>query len=168
MPWTRASAPVIRSLLLLSHRGRASSTPGAARELTGKLTSVWQLQLLRLLAPARPSRLTDTWLGPCLSHLLRRSPGVGAAGCVRAARALSTTRRAAEVFRPTPPFPTGTSGTHDVIVNVGEAGLGELIIQPVVPAAVASHVDFQGVEIFLVLPERCLRAGTGVWRRISP
>ena len=72
------------------------------------------------------------------------------------------------MFRPTPPFPTGTSGTHDVIVNVGEAGLGELIIQPVVPAAVASHVDFQGVEIFLVLPERCLRAGTGVWRRISP
>ena len=58
--------------------------------------------------------------------------------------------------------------THPVIVDVGEAGLGELVVQPVVPAAGAGHVDFQGVEIFPVLPGRCLRAGTGVWRRISP
>ena len=41
--------------------------------------------------------------------------------------------------------------THDVIVNVGEAGLGELIVQAVVPAAVAGHVDFQGFESFPVL-----------------
>ena len=58
--------------------------------------------------------------------------------------------------------------THAVIVYVGEAGLGDLIVRPVVPAAVAGHVDFQGVEIIPVLLERCLRAGTGVWRRISP
>ena len=55
-----------------------------------------------------------------------------------------------------------------MIVDVGEAGLGELIVQPVVPAAGAGHVDFQGVESFPVLPGRCLRAGTGVWRRTSP
>ena len=70
-----------------------------------------------------------------------------------------------------PPLPTRTSGDHDVIVDVGEAGLGELgelIVQAVVPAAVAGHGDFQGVEIFPVLPGPCLRAGTGVWRRISP
>ena len=41
-----------------------------------------------------------------------------------------------------------------MIVNVGEAGLGELIVQAVVPAAVAGHVDFQGVESVPVLPER--------------
>ena len=55
-----------------------------------------------------------------------------------------------------------------MIVNGGEARLGELIVQPVVPAAVVGHVDFQGVESFPVLLGRCLRAGTGVWRRISP
>ena len=38
-----------------------------------------------------------------------------------------------------------------MIVNVGEAGRGELIVQAVVPAAVAGHVDFQGVESFPVL-----------------
>ena len=58
--------------------------------------------------------------------------------------------------------------THPVIVNVGEAGLGELIVQAVVPAAVAGHVDFQGVGPFPVLLGLSLRAGTGVWRRISP
>ena len=58
--------------------------------------------------------------------------------------------------------------THDVIVNVGEAGLGELVVQAAVPAAVAGHMDFQGVDSFPVLPERCLRAGTGVRLRISP
>ena len=64
-------------------------------------------------------------------------------------------------------FPLGPVN-HAVIFNLGEAGLGELIVQPVVPAVVAGHVDFQGVESFPVLLERCLRAGTGVWRRISP
>ena len=58
--------------------------------------------------------------------------------------------------------------THDVIVNVGEAGPGDLIVRAGLPAVVAGHVDFQGVESFPVLPERCLRAGTGVWRRIWP
>ncbi len=46
--------------------------------------------------------------------------------------------------------------THDVIVNVGEAGLGELIVQPVVPAAVAGHGDFQSVESFPYFPEPTL------------
>ena len=41
--------------------------------------------------------------------------------------------------------------THDGIVNVGEAGPFELIVQAVVPAAVAGHMDFQGVESFPVL-----------------
>ena len=51
-------------------------------------------------------------------------------------------------------FPLGPVKTHAVIFNLGEAGPGELIVQAVVPAAVAGHVDFQGVESFPVLPER--------------
>ena len=33
----------------------------------------------------------------------------------------------------------------------GKPGAGELIVQPVAPAAVAGHVDFQGVESVPVL-----------------
>ena len=74
---------------------------------------------------------------------------------MRAARALSTTRRAAGVLGPAPAASSHSDRwTHSVIVNVGEAGLGELIVQAVVPAAVAGHVDFQGVESVPVLPER--------------
>ena len=73
----------------------------------------------------------------------------------RAERWLSTTRRAAGVLRPAPAASSHSDRwTHPVIVNVGEAGLGELIVQAVVPAAVAGHVDFQGVESVPVLPER--------------
>ena len=87
----------------------------------------------------------------------------------RAERWLSTTRRASEVLRPAPAAPSHSDQwTHPGIVNVGEAGRGELIVQPVVPVAVAGHVDFQEVESFPLLPGRCLRAGAGVWRRISP
>ena len=73
-----------------------------------------------------------------------------------------------EVLGPAPASAHSDRWTHDVIVDAGEARLGELIVQAVVPAAVAGHVDFQGVEIFPVLPGLSLRAGTGVWRRISP
>ena len=62
------------------------------------------------------------------------------------------------------PLDQGLS-THPVIVNGGEAGLGELgelIVQAAVPAAVGGHADFQGVESFPVLPGVALRAGTGV------
>ena len=84
-------------------------------------------------------------------------------------RCLGVAPSAAGVLRPGPAAPSHSDQwTHPGIVNVGEAGRGELIVQPVVPAAVAGHVDFQGVESFPVLPERCLRAGTGVWQRISP
>ena len=41
--------------------------------------------------------------------------------------------------------------TYAVIFNLGEAGRGELVVQGVVPAAVAGHVDFQGFESFPVL-----------------
>ena len=41
-----------------------------------------------------------------------------------------------------------------MIFNLGEAGPVELIVRAVVPAAVAGHVDFQGVESFPVFPER--------------
>ena len=82
---------------------------------------------------------------------------------------LSIARRASEVLRPAPAAPSHSDQwTHPGIVNGGEAGRGELIVQAVVPAAVAGHADFQGVEGFPVLPERCLRAGAGVWQRISP
>ena len=78
-------------------------------------------------------------------------------------------RSAAGVPRPAPAASSHSDRwTHDVIVNVGEAGPVDLIVQAVVLAALAGHGNFQGVEIFPVLPGRCLRAGTAVWRRISP
>ena len=40
------------------------------------------------------------------------------------------------------------------MVNVGEAGLAELVVQAVVPAAVPGYGDFQGVESFPVVLER--------------
>ena len=56
------------------------------------------------------------------------------------------------MLRPAPAAsPRWDRWTHPVIVDVGEAGLGELIVQPVVPAAEAGHVDFQGVYSFPVL-----------------
>ena len=61
-------------------------------------------------------------------------------------------RSAAGVLRPGPAAPSHSDRlTHAVIFNLREAGLGELIVQPVVPAAVAGHVDFQGFESFPVL-----------------
>ena len=62
-----------------------------------------------------------------------------------------------------------------MIFNLGEAGLGELIVQPVVPAAVAGHVDFQGVESFPVLlgalpqgRDRCLAKNFAVMTTAFP
>ena len=70
-------------------------------------------------------------------------------------RCLGVAPSAAGVLRPGPVAPSHSDRlTHNAIVDVGEAGLGELIVQAVVPAAVAGHVDFQGVESVPVLPER--------------
>ena len=97
----------------------------------------------------------------------RAGPGMGISR--HQPRCLGVAPSAAGVLRPGPAASSHSDRlTHAVIFNLGEAGLGELIVQPVVPAAVAGHVDFQGFESFPVLPGRCLRAGTGVCVRISP
>ena len=67
-------------------------------------------------------------------------------------KCLGVAPSAAGVLRPGPAAPSHSDRwTHDGIVDVGEAGPFELILQAVVPAAVAGDVDFQGVEIFPVL-----------------
>ena len=93
--------------------------------------------------------------GPGIEHLPPPAEVPGSWGCRMRSGLLSKggqrggLRRASGVSGPRPPLlPTGAGGTHDVIVDVGEAGLGELgelIVRAVVPAAVAGHVDFQGV-----------------------
>ena len=58
-------------------------------------------------------------------------------------RCLGVAPSAAGVLRPGPAAPSHSDRlTHAVIFNLGEAGRGELILQPVVPVAVAGHVDF--------------------------
>ena len=83
---------------------------------------------------------------------------MGLSDAKRATRQRRAARRPSQGRRSVRPAPVASSHsdrwTHDGIFNVGEAGLGELVVQAVAHAAVAGHVDFQGVEIFPVLPER--------------
>ena len=80
---------------------------------------------------------------------------MGLSDAKRATRQRRAARRPSQGRRSVRPAPAASSHsdrwTHDAIVDVGEAGLGELIVQAVAPAAVAGHVDFQGVESVPVL-----------------
>ena len=96
--------------------------------------------------------------GPGIEHLPPPAEVPGSRGCRMRSGLLGKggqrggLRSAAGVFWPAPAASSHSDRwTHDVIVNVGEAGLGELIVQAVAPAAVAGHVDFQGVESVPVL-----------------
>ena len=77
-------------------------------------------------------------------------PGIGIS--LHQPRCLGVACRSAEVLGPAPAASSHSDRwTHDVIVNLGEAGPGELVVQPVASPAVAGHLDFQGVDSFPVL-----------------
>ncbi len=95
--------------------------------------------------------------GPGIEHLPPPAEVPGSWGCRMRSGLLGKggqrggLRSAAGVFWPAPAASSHSDRwTHDGIVNVGEAEPFELIVQGVVPAAVAGHMDFQGVEIFPV------------------
>ena len=87
--------------------------------------------------------------GPGIEHLPPPAEVPGSWGCRMRSGLLGKggqrggLRRATGVLWPAPAASSHSDRlTHAVIFNLGEAGRGELIVQPVVPVAVAGHVDF--------------------------